>query len=283
MLPRFRGNRFNILFYNADIVFYLADDIIEFFQKVNTPSNRLQKAVYYAMQENIHLAVLKALGICSKLVTSPFWRAIEDKDCSLEKANAIYQNLFSFLENGMEDSTDILMGDNAPFPELVKKDSVFQRLMKTDDFDTITLSILQQIFAAWHTLIIKAVGEHLIGGKFSNFDETLSCQATSAPRHNKFPERVFSMLDALTRFRPIASTLCNECYIMFSLNKTGDWINSLPAEDRKTLLDDSRKEGIEIRKKYIERVNHIEQSRREVLKKKREKIEKREQNRYIKH
>ena len=56
----FRGNRFNILFFNAEDIFWLAEDIIDFFTKVHTPTNRLQKAVFFDIKEKRYLAVLKA-------------------------------------------------------------------------------------------------------------------------------------------------------------------------------------------------------------------------------
>jgi hypothetical protein len=55
---------------------------------------------------------------------------------------------------------------------------------------------------------------HLIGGEHSIIEGAKEAETLSVPRHNKFPERVFALLDALTRFRPVASTLCNEAYIM---------------------------------------------------------------------
>jgi hypothetical protein len=71
----------------------------------------------------------------------------------------------------------------------------------------------------------------------------LKAETLSVPRHNKFPERVFALLDALTRFRPVASTLCNEAYIMFSLNKTGEWLSSLTENERDKFLQQARSKG----------------------------------------
>jgi hypothetical protein len=99
-------------------------------------------------------------------------------------------------------------------------------------------------------------------GIFSEIDSTMASQTMSTPRHNKFPERVFALLDALIRYRPVASTLCNEAYIMFSLNKTGDWINSLSPEKKQMYLDKARKEGREIRKKYLARIKSLEEAQK---------------------
>ena len=220
MLVPFRGNRFNIVFYDAEVVFWLADDIVEFFTQVHEPTNRLQKAVLYDIKEDKLLAVVQALGLCSKVVTGPFWRALESNDCTLETANEIYQQLHVFLSEAKDDCSGVLCGEHMPFPDIIHEDEIYERLMKSDSYDGITCAVLQQIFQSWFILLTKAAIDHLQGGRYETVDRALAEQTKSLPKHNKFPERVFALLDALTRFRPAATTLCNEGYIMFSLNKT---------------------------------------------------------------
>lgn len=171
-------------------------------------------------------------------------------------------------------------GKDAPLPDLIIEESIYERLVMSDQLDSVTVAVLQQIFSAWQSPIRKAVGEHLKGGSFSKLTEEFVEETKSVPRHNKLPERVFAMLDALTRFRPAATTLCNDCYKMFSLNKTGEWLQTLPEDDKEKLLDMSRKEGKELRQKFIMRIREIEDSKREVLRKKRVEIERKEQAKY---
>jgi hypothetical protein len=57
----------------------------------------------------------------------------------------------------------------------------------------------------------------------------------------------------MTRFRPVASTLCNEAYIMFSLNKTREWLSSLTENERDIFLQQARSEGPKLRQLYKER------------------------------
>jgi hypothetical protein len=133
--------------------------------------------------------------------------------------NDNYQKLADFLKRTKTDATDFVCGNGVPFPDIVRDDELKDALLSTNtNTDQTTAAVLERMFTAWETLLLMAAAEHLIGGEHSIIEgakETLS-----VPRHNKFPERVFALLDALTRFRPVASTLCNEAYIMFSLNKT---------------------------------------------------------------
>jgi hypothetical protein len=87
--------------------------------------------------------------------------------------------------------------------------------MKPDEYDAKTIIVLQHILWAWSALLKKAACDYLQAGKFSEIDSTMASQTMSTPRHNKFPERVFALLDALTRYRPVASTLCSEAYLGF--------------------------------------------------------------------
>jgi hypothetical protein len=73
LLVPFRGSRFNIVFYNAEILFFLKNYIRELFNDVHKPSNLLQKGVNYDIKEDFFIALCKALGLCSKFITAPFW------------------------------------------------------------------------------------------------------------------------------------------------------------------------------------------------------------------
>ena len=134
--------------------------------------------------------------------------------------------------------------------------------------DQTTAAVLERMFTAWETLLLKAAAEHLIGGEHSIIEGAKEAETLSVPRHNKFPERVFALLDAMTRFRPVASALCNEAYIMFSLNKTREWLSSLTENERDKFLQQARSEGPKLRQLYKERTMEIETSQQDLLRKK---------------
>ncbi|KAL3880377.1 hypothetical protein ACJMK2_032621 [Sinanodonta woodiana] len=78
-LTPFKGNRFNILFFNAEQVFLIHDFIKEFLYDVHGTNNDVQCSVLADMQDHLNLAAMKALGLISKLVTAPFWILVEKK------------------------------------------------------------------------------------------------------------------------------------------------------------------------------------------------------------
>ena len=90
----------------------------------------------------------------------------------------------------------------------------------------------------------------------------------SLKKHNKTPEFVFGQLDHLISYRPNASILANETFIMFSYNKTGKWLQVHPDEERVRFLEQSRKEGREIRENFKKMLKEVASQRLEEQKRK---------------
>ncbi|KAK3103507.1 hypothetical protein FSP39_019719 [Pinctada imbricata] len=110
-------------------------------------------------------------------------------------------------------------------------------------------------------LLERQAGDHLPGGKFSTAPATIWEQSRSTIKHNKLPEFFFGQLDFLLRYKPNATTLCNEAFLVFSHNKTGRWLNELPDDERSVLLKEAKTEGPKIRKRFQQRMKEIESKR----------------------
>jgi E1A/CREB-binding protein len=64
--------------------------------------------------------------------------------------------------------------------------------------------------------------EQLPGGRFFEPTEELIDQTKAVIPRNKIPERVFGILDFFLRYRPNASTISSEAFLMFVFNKTSE-------------------------------------------------------------
>ena len=73
-LTPFRGNRFNILFHNAGVVYFFHSKMKDFLRDHSS-----NKWVLHDLQVPFFLAGCKALGLICKLVTTPLWHLIEKK------------------------------------------------------------------------------------------------------------------------------------------------------------------------------------------------------------
>ena len=223
------------------------------------------------IKNDVHIAGYRTLGIISKSVTGPLWRKMED-DSHILTLNSILGNLHAFLKEAKDDSNDVITGNLRPFDWEGEDDRVSDELFEPDATDALTVEILQCLFNSMLIILERQAADHLPGGKFFLTTPELEEETKSALKHNKLPEYFFGQLDRLMKFRPNASALCNEAYIMFLHNKTCKWLDDLPEDERDRLLEESRKEGREIREKFKAKMKMIQKKREEALKKKEEEI-----------
>ena len=116
------------MFHDAEILFYLKNDIINFIENIHGVKNLLLQGVVSDVKESMHIAGCKALGLCSKLFTAPFWRLIESKGNILDM-NDHYRCMMTFLEEASQNPIDFIYGISCPFPNLVQRDNIYEILI----------------------------------------------------------------------------------------------------------------------------------------------------------
>ena len=60
----------------------------------------------------------------------------------------------------------------------------------------------------------------------------LGRKSGSTQKHSKFAESVFGFLDHLLRHKPNISALASEAYIMYSANKTAQWLECKDSQEK---------------------------------------------------
>ena len=265
-LATFRGNRFNIVFYDAAGIYHLYPFLLEFFKSYGT-DNPLLKAVLADLNEPIFLAGCKALGLINKLVTGPLWRTLES-DISILEINKVYTKLRDKFCEWSADSTEILEGANTLFDASCYKqnDPVFLSLLKDDnDVNENTLIILQIIFKAFHLLCEHMLVDHLPGGIHDNDTVAYREETRSVPKTNTISERDFALLDRFIRERPNSTTIAIESLVLFSNNKTRKWLEMKSQSEKAKLFQAARKLGPKFKRKYKKRKEEIEKHRRKII------------------
>ena len=91
----FKGNQFNVLFYNDGIPYYLYNHLKQFFESVKD-EDKLLKAVHSDLQIKSYLCGCRALGLINKFVTGPLWRLLEFGIHILDM-NKHYQKMSSLI------------------------------------------------------------------------------------------------------------------------------------------------------------------------------------------
>lgn len=259
-LASFRGNRFNILFYDAGVLYHKLFQ--SFFQSVWQTPNQLLRAVYSDIQVPEYLAGCRALGLINKVVTGPLWRVLESKDISITDMNDYYQILVSCVDEWSLDASKLLHGEAVLYPEFPPdEDVVWESLITSSESDCVTQEILQIIFHAFSALLSRLLSDHLAGGIHDNPCSPLQLETKSVPKTNVISERDFAHLDRLLREKPNATTLSLEAMVLFSNNKTARWLNSKSQAEVKELLQKARSAAPEFKRLYKSRRKQMQEER----------------------
>ena len=236
-LASFRGNRFNILFYDAGALYYIAELVKRFFIEVWQTPNQLLRAVLADIQVPEYVAGCKALGLINKIITGPLWRVLECSDVSILDMNEWYQRLKFCLDEWACNAMVVLSGEAILYSDIPPvEDAIFSSLITPSEYDATAQEILQTLFNALSLLVSRFVDDHLPGGKYDNPSIQLTAETKSVPKTNVISERDFAKLDRLLREKPNATTLCLEGMILFANNKTSAWLDAKTPEEKEDLL-----------------------------------------------
>ena len=270
----FRGNRFNIIFFNGGFVYFLHKEIITFLEG-QPQLNRLLRAVLEDIKEPLYIGGCKALGLMSKLLLGPLWRVIENNEVGILEMGPFIRDVLDKLESACKDLEPFIKGECVLSDRdewRVKKDSVFEFLTSPNEsVDSEVETCLKVMLPA----VCKLLRVHYKDLLEKDETENEKAYTESVVKHNKFAERVFAYTDQLLRFKPNITHIAQEAYIMFCLNETGKWLQQKDTEERIEKIDNARKAAPKLQELYQERRRDIKNQRSENLLKKREEEEKR--------
>ncbi|CAH1267617.1 Hypp3773 [Branchiostoma lanceolatum] len=264
----FRGNRFNILFYNAAAVYHHHKHIINFVSSWPDP-NGLLKAVKADASQKVYLAGVRALGMVDKTITGPFFRLLGTQKGILDLNPHLHQMQLS-LDRWSKDASSMMEGEALFDEEVVKrnKDALYQSLFaasEDEELDVLTQQALEVICASMLILLERQAEEQLPGGRFWEPTEAERQKSQHVPTTNVVSERDFAVLDNLLRAKPYATSLSFEAYIMWLNNQTSTWLKNLSAEDKERHMTYARTHASSVREKFQEKKKQIKEQRLQTL------------------
>lgn len=287
-LAAFRGNRFNILFFDAAGVYYLKSYMIEYLSESHGDSlNRLLQAVLVDLKSHCYIAGCKALGIVDKLVTGPLWRYLQTSTISILDMSETYTTMKIKFDEWAEDAQCIVDNQDLLFAAHTDpNDEVARFLFQSTENDAMVQELLQLIFKSFSLTLQRLLVDHLPGGEFHGVtDPTILSETKSVPKTNVSPERDFAILDRLMSQKPNATYIALESLLLYSHNKTSAWLQSKTPDERKRLFHAARTMTSLHRKNFAKRREEIVTRRmeaiarreRELLKKRTNELKKKEE------
>ena len=273
-LVSFRRNRFNIVFYDSGALYYISDQVVKFFNEVWQTPNQLLKAVRSDITVPELVAGCRALDLINKIITGPLWRVLESDNVTILEMNTYFDVLITKLDEWAQDASRLLQGDAelyADYPPI--KDEIWYRLIASTDHDATAQELLEILCKAFSALLSRLVQDHLPGGAHCSPSVELINETKSVSKTNVVSERDFGKLDRLLREKPNATTLSLEAMILFSNNKTMNWLTSKSPEEVQHLLQAARKVAPEFRRLFKQRKQIILDARIRALHEKQHALE----------
>ena len=262
-LAAFRGNRFNILFYDAAGVYFLKLHMEEYLTKHHSgPLNRLLQAVLADLRTPQYIAGCKALGIIDKLITGPFWRYLEASKDSILEMSGVYTKMKMEIDRWGCDALPLLESEVLLFPDFTNSaDEVALYLNRPSHIDSMAQELLQLLCKSFSATMRRMLVDHLPGGEFHSISNSQMVRETSSvPKTNVTPERNFAVLDRLLGQKPNASYIALESLLLFSHNKTSD---SKTPQEKERLFQAARTMTSVHRANFQKRRVEIERRRKE--------------------
>ena len=241
------------------------------------------KAVLADVKEDWCIASAQALGLTSKMITSPFWRILEDKAIHIADMSKVYQCLYcimvvNYLVQFLEECSvndevllNFIKGKHVPreLAAYIEHDNVIESLIKEDGCtSTYLFKIVKHVFADWSILLQRMLSDHLEGGMFHCMSDQQRIETSSVIKHNKLAEEIFAHMDRLVRIRLNATCMTDEAHIMFMKNKTSQWLRRLDSDKRVKIIEDSLHKARALKKVFHIHQAELSKQRRESLAKK---------------
>ena len=188
--------------------------------------------------------------------------------------NPHLEHLQRKLKELHQDASPLLQGQVIFEDVNVHKDDIYDSLFSTCDdpsLEMYTQMALELSIGRMLLILERQAKDQLPGGKYYEASVDDQVRAAAVPPTNTCSERDFAQLDMLMRIKPTASTVAYESIIMWSNNKTSEWLYSLDDAARGKVLDDARRMAPNLMKSFKLRQQDLYQRKLQHLRTRREK------------
>ena len=178
-----------------------------------------------------------------------------------------YECLETFLDSMTDDKCayEFLTGAQIPLSEYthnLTEDDVLRDLLMPASYDHIVQQMLQAIFSTLARLFQRMFSDQSVTAE-READRAAERQVMKTVRStNTVSERDFTRLDNFLRQKPSASL---EGLILFTNNKTLNWLETLDADAREHVIQIARGSAHQHRKKFRECLQSIQKEREKIL------------------
>ena len=276
LYPRWVGNRFNIFFVNAGLLYQYNELIQEFQTKYIKPRNGLHHAIFNMLTQGKIQHILRALGLVNKFLTGP-WMEWQGQRQNILATSQVFTRVLDRLDN--ISTRDIVNGfTETAFGTAPKCDDKYVALTTSTNQDKETADVLSGLLHEATDVMRRQLVDHLPGGKFHNPDSEVQEEAKSCSSNNISGERAFAKIDSQIMKARSATVEKSINKAQFSLNKVPNFLKSKSKEERAEIMKKATSEARKDRVKEKQYREHLLKSMRERLESSRRELERKEEN-----
>ncbi|XP_048238950.1 uncharacterized protein LOC125372575 [Haliotis rufescens] len=248
--------------------------MLNFISTLGPDKNKLMKAIELDAKDKLIIAGVRAMGILERQITTPLMKLMVKKNITAIDVSYYYTILHSLIKTWSSDPSELLDGSSCLFNNIQPvKDYVYDSLYMNveEDIQSLTYQALSVGCISFLVVTERMLKDHLPGGRFHCPSAIIIQETSGVPKHNIATERLFSGLDRLIHKMPNANTIGIEGILLWSLNKSVDYLDSLSPAERERLIGKARSAAPAMLVKYRERKRLIKQKRKEKVNERAEK------------
>ena len=245
-LPRWVGNRFNILFDCCQILIIMAPFITQYFNKVTKPSNDLQATVHRYLQSPFLFTSIKCLGIIGSYLTKP-WFVMLASVSTIMETNSYFQSAAAQLKKWEVDPSLLFQPHSMSAFEGIDAKVDPSLLPTTPEEQANMEACLAKLLQSCNDVFCRQLHDHLEGGIYYMPDPEVIDAASSCSATNISGERQFGKVDYVIRKAPNITVGKLEAKVMFSSNDTASWLADQPAEKKQEHIKNAIRKGSHVR------------------------------------
>uniref|UniRef100_A0A2C9JTC5 Uncharacterized protein n=1 Tax=Biomphalaria glabrata TaxID=6526 RepID=A0A2C9JTC5_BIOGL len=283
LIPRYRGNRFHVLFHTSGILVLHSEQILDFLGSASAlPCGGLTAALLYDLQLQTAKKQLYVMGLIGKLLTGPWMRKFYTSQDDVR--NISYYEGVTVIKGVLARVNECLKN---PFSIFTRSLDFFDEDLDANDPVLQVLLLCPQDMQVEHMFkdCLSSIAS-VIQRQYESFlcmdeSELMKLEAESARSHNMDSEEVVGMFSAEKKRAPSATVCYISSKVRSKKNKTVAYLDSLTESARKERVEWAmgaariRRRANKVRSSSVneEIVKRAEQKARESEKRERKQIE----------
>ena len=234
-IPRYVGNRFNVLFELA-LVFICHQDMFLKYLENECPCKQIRAALLQDYNNQIICTQLLALAFLAKIIVHPYTATVYGGNLTNLESIPYLQMCVDKIRHFIKNPNQLFLASTTVFGKELNNNygrvSFLKSVERTENLINFTNQILQEM----EITLSRQLKDYIDGGKLTNLSPENVEKCKSAASHAMFAEGALSLVTSQKARCPNVRTIYVETKVKTKKNKTLNWLNSKPKDEQEKLI-----------------------------------------------